>query len=466
MSGEAKTKDRLAPWTAVGFLALFLAISFADRFILSLLVEPIKGDLGVTDTKIGLLIGTTFATFYTLFALPISRLADRTNRRNLIVTGVLLWSGATIASAFAASFETLLFLRLGVALGEAVLIPSAVSMIGDLFTRDRRNLPTSVFLGVGTSGGSAALIIGAAGLQLVGSPWVQALPWIGDLAPWRLTLLFIGLPGILVALVFAAAVREPPRVAHGATARATLRDIGHHLREFAPCYVGVFSLSGLVSILSLSFLSWYPTHLVRSYGLNAAEAGYAFGLIGIAATLTGGVLLPGIVDLLGRQGYNDGFMRAGICALLALAPCIYMCLSAGSLSGSLIFSAPAYLITFGMGIMCTTTVPLLPPANMRAQVSAIYLLVANAIGLGIGPAAVAFLSDRMFPGANGLGIALIALASVIIPLGIALLIWSRRSLLRALAQAAIRENEVTDPARSDTWTIVDTSTLRYLNRSI
>ncbi|AMK25626.1 MFS transporter [Sphingobium sp. TKS] len=428
-----------APWTAVAFLAIFLAISFADRFVLALLVEPIKTDLHVSDTHLGLLVGTTFAAFYTLFALPISRLADGANRRNLILAGVLLWSGATAVSAFAQNFTTLLILRLGVALGEAVLIPSAVSMIGDLFPRDRRNLPTSIFLGVGTSGGSAALIIGAASLQLVGSPWVKAIPVIGDLASWRLMLLLIGLPGVVTALLFGAIICEPPRPTIEAAPRATIADVRRHLRGSARAYACIFAIAGLISVLSLSFLAWYPTHLMRSFGITAAEAGYAFGLIGIGATLSGGVLLPGAIDLLARHGYRDGFARTGLMALLILAPCIYLCLSTKSLAASLFFAAPTYLIAFGMGIMCTITVPSLPPNRMRAQVSAIYLLVANLIGLGLGPAAVAFISDHFFMGPASLGRAVLVIGCGVIPTVALLFIWSKTAIILALDRAESHE---------------------------
>lgn len=440
MKADSAMPRPFVAWRAVAFLATFLTISFADRFILSLLVEPIKADLGASDTQIGLLVGTSFAAFYTLFAVPIARLADRANRRNLIFAGALLWNLMTAASAFAENFTTLMICRIGVALGEAVLIPSSLSMIADLFVRERRSLPTSVFLGVGTSGGSAALIIGAASLDLVTTPWIRSLPEIGDMAPWRLTLLFLGVPGILMALFFALVVREPCRVDQAGATQIPVSRVVRHIRDEGRAYTGVFGVSALISILSLSFLAWYPTHLVRTYGVTASEAGYMFGVAGIASTLGGGLLLPAIIDLLSKRGREDGFTHTGLGAVLLVMPLLFLSLTADSAATSLLFAAPAYLIMFGMGIMCTTTVPSLSPARMRAQVAALYLLVANAIGLGIGPALIAILSDQMFRNAQGLGYSLLAVGCVVIPIQIVLLAWSRQSLVKALRTAAYRES--------------------------
>lgn len=435
--------DALAPrpaqaWTAVVFLAVFYLVSYIDRLILSLLIQPIKADLQVSDTQIGLLIGTSFAIFYTLFGLPLARFADRTNRRNLIFAGALLWNAMTVASAFATSFPMLVVLRIGVALGEAVLLPSALSMIGDLFVREKRSLPTSVFVGVGATGGAGALIVGAAGLQFVSQPWVTQLPFVGGMDPWRLTLLFIGGPGTLIALLFFLLVREPRRIDQSPP-KAPVSEVFSHMKANVRAYVGLFGVAALIALLNLGVLAWYPTHLVRSFGLKASDAGYLFGMIGVATTLVGGLTVPNIADWLNRKGRHDGFIWAALVSILILTPLLIISLRAPTATVSLAFAAPAFLVMIGMGIMCTATVPLLPPGHLRGQVAALYLLVANAVGLGVGPLLIALLSDKLFPGAEGLGKSIAALVLIIVPVQIVLLLWSRKGFAVSLKTAAEHE---------------------------
>lgn len=441
MADHAPTPRPSAAWTAIAFLAVFYMVSYIDRLILSLLIEPIKGDLHVTDTQMGLLVGTSFAIFYTFFGLPLARLADRTNRRNLIFAGALIWNLMTAASAFAQDYAMLVVLRIGVALGEAVLLPSAMSMIGDLFVRERRSFPTSVFVGVGATGGAGALIVGAAGLQFVSSHWVTSLPVIGDMAPWRLTLLFLGAPGTVIALLFALMVREPRRVDHGAGPKAPIGEVFQHMGRNAVAYTGLFGVAAMIAVLNLGVLAWYPTHLVRTYGLKVQDAGYLFGLIGVGTTLIGGLAVPAVADWLNRRGRHDGFIWASLISVIVLTPLLIAALSAPTATISLAFSAPAFLVMIGMGIMCTSSVPLLCPGHLRAQVAALYLLVANTVGLGLGPVLVALISDHLGGGSNSLGRSIVALVCIIVPIQIVLLLWSRRRFAASLEDAATHEAE-------------------------
>jgi MFS family permease len=441
MAEDATTPRRAAAWTAVAFLAVFYMVSYIDRLILSLLIEPIKGDLQVSDTQMGLLVGTSFAIFYTLFGLPLARFADRTNRRNLIFAGALTWNVMTAASAFAETYPMLVVLRVGVALGEAVLLPSAMSMIGDLFVRERRSFPTSVFVGIGATGGAGALIVGAAGLQFVSSSWVTSLPGIGDMAPWRLTLLFLGGPGTLITLLFALLVREPRRVDHGAGPKAPVAEVFRHMGRNAGAYIGLFGVAALISVLNLGVLAWYPTHLVRAYGLKVQDAGYLFGLIGVGTTLAGGLAVPALADWLNRRGRHDGFIWVALVSVILLTPLLIAALSASTATISLAFSAPAFLVMIGMGIMCTSTVPLLCPGHLRAQVAALYLLVANTVGLGVGPVLVAVISDYLGGSADSLGRSIVALVIIIVPIQIVVLLVTRRRFAASLAAAAAHEAE-------------------------
>ncbi|MGE3744465.1 MAG: MFS transporter [Sphingomonadaceae bacterium] len=186
---------------------LLYGISYIDRLILSLLAPAMSAQLQISDVEMGVLIGLGFGVLYTLAGLPLAHLIDRRRRISLVTVGVVLWSLCTIASAFAPSFTGLIIFRSGVAVGEAVLLPAAISLITDLFPRDRRTLPTTLYTGVGAVMYSGSYIAGGAALQLA-----TAMSGSIDLEPWQLTLMLVGIPGLLLAPLLWITVPKPPRV--------------------------------------------------------------------------------------------------------------------------------------------------------------------------------------------------------------------------------------------------------------
>lgn len=180
-----------AAWSTVALLALIAVVSWLDRLILSMLVTPIAHDLGVTDVQFSLLLGMGFVGVFVLAGLPIATLLDRGNRKWILASAVLFWCLSTVAAGFAQSFATLLIARCGVAIGEATLMPAAVSMISDLFPQNRRRIATSVFM--------AANILAATGAYLIGGIMIEAFDHIGawnGLPSWRLVLITVSLLGV------------------------------------------------------------------------------------------------------------------------------------------------------------------------------------------------------------------------------------------------------------------------------
>src|SRR5712691_1532753 len=188
-------------WYVVLVLMVCYTLSFIDRQILSLLVGPIKRDLGITDTRVGLLQGLAFALFYTLLGLPMGRFADRGSRRNLIALGVFFWSLMTAVCSVARSFWSLFFARMGVGVGEATLAPSAFSLISDYFPRERLGTALSIYAMGIFIGSGLALIVGGTVVGAVTHLPAIDLPVLGTIASWRLTFLIVGLPGLLVGLI-------------------------------------------------------------------------------------------------------------------------------------------------------------------------------------------------------------------------------------------------------------------------
>src|ERR1700688_117120 len=203
-------------WAVVGLLLLTAILSYTDRQVLSLLVDPVRRDLGISDTQISLLLGTAFAVVYGIAGIPLGFLADRTSRRNLIFTGVLVWSCGTLACGFSQSFSQLFAARIVVGLGEAVLSPAAISLISDYFPPSRRGTAVGCFLSGIAMGSGGSILIGGGVLHLVELGALASTP-LAALSPWRLVLLVIGAPGLAWALAILL-IREPGRqTTEGAT---------------------------------------------------------------------------------------------------------------------------------------------------------------------------------------------------------------------------------------------------------
>src|ERR1700761_3595466 len=186
-------------WTVVAILIGTAVLSYTDRQVLSLLVDPIRTDLGISDTQISLLLGTAFAGVYGIAGIPLGLLADRTSRRNLILAGVLVWSSGPSACGLSHTFGQLFTGRLVVGLGEAVLSPAAISLISDYFPPARRGIAVGSFLSGIAMGVGAAILIGGGVLHFVQIGALADTP-LATLSPWRLVLLLIGAPGFLWTL--------------------------------------------------------------------------------------------------------------------------------------------------------------------------------------------------------------------------------------------------------------------------
>jgi len=408
-----------AAWRVVGLLSLLYCLSFVDRMILSLLVSPIKAELALSDTQIGILFGLSFATLYTLAGLPLARIADGGDRRRLIVLGVVVWSASTVLSGFAQDYGLLLTGRAGVAIGEAVLTPTAISLIADLFPKDRRAGPTSVYSAVGTVSGLAAFFIGGAVFDLA----VLLSPELGGFEPWRLTLILVGAPGLLLAVVFLLMVREPVR--QQATAKADTREvlvhIAGHWRVYGPVFLGI----GLTATVGYAVLGWTPRLLGQRFGLATADAGYLFGAVGVFGGLVGTLALPWLAAKLDRTGRGDGLPLVGMGFVLAGLPALLVAFTTASLALFTAMIAIGLIALLGVTLIPSLMVQQISPGRQRAQIMAVYLLVANLLGLGAGPTLTGLLADHVFK-TGGVGPAILLIAAVMMPLA-AILLWTARA---------------------------------------
>jgi MFS family permease len=401
---------------------LAYTLSYIDRQILSMLVEPIKADLQISDTQIGLLQGFAFAVFYTLVGIPMGRLADSGNRKRIIAWGVFFWSLATAACGLAKTYGQLFLARVGVGVGEAALGPAAYSMLADSFPPERRSraigfYSVGVYLGIGLAAIIGGQVVGA----LADAPPIH-LPFVGELAAWHITFLVVGLPGVLLAL-WVATLREPERrgVTHAAASvpvSEVLQFVFHrHARLFATHFVG-FSM---LTLLFNATVFWMAPYLTRVHGLTSAEFGSQLGLtLAIGGGL--GVFAGGwCADALRRRVVAAAELWPGIISALGVIPFGIASVQAASGATSLaLFAGFMFFSSFPFAA-AASALSLVCPNRLRGQISAVYLLCVNLAGIGVGSAATGILNDSVFGDPNRVGDSIAWVIGVAAPLAAVLL---------------------------------------------
>ncbi len=432
-------------WGALAVLMLAYTLSFVDRTLLSLLIPPLQRDLQITDTQASLLAGFAFAIFYTLMGIPLGRVADHWNRRNLIVAGITVWCVMTAACGLARNFWQLFLARVGVGVGEAALSPAAYSLISDMFPKEQLGRAIAVY-SVGLPVGSGlALLIGGYVVGLVADWPPVELPLVGALAGWQLTFLLVGLPGLLVALLVAA-MREPPRRDRVSLAAESAVDGGkvaggllHFLRQNARLLVHQFGGLSLLVIIVYGSTAWIPTFFIRTHGWSATDIGYAYGVIfvifGTAGLLTGGQL----ADRWWRAGQSDAHLRVVLVSVATMAPCFAVMPLLASPQLALGLLAAATFTSSLHGGVAGAALQLITPNHLRGQMTAVYFFVANLIGLGLGPTAVAILTDYAFRDPQAVGWSISVIAASAGPLSAAAL----ASGLRHYRRSAERQSAMT-----------------------
>jgi MFS family permease len=446
-NAEAPYPNPKYSWYVVIVLFLAYTSSFVDRIIMSLLVEPIKRDLALSDTQFSLLHGFAFAIFYTLMGLPLGRLADRKNRRRIISVGILLWSLMTAVCGLAKTFGHLFLARIGVGVGEATLSPAAYSMISDYFPKEKRSVPISMYsMGV-FFGGGIAFILGGYIVHLTSDAADIVLPLIGTIRPWQLTFFVVALPGILVVLLMTT-VREPLRrdvaslsdnmesQSDDQSIRATLAFVMRHKRIYGSVLLGF----ALLATASYGFFTWTPSFLIRTYGWEASSAGYSFGLL-VLILGTGGTLLGGVLaDRALAKGKLDANMRIAMYA--GAGTLIFGCIAPLMPNAplALLFLAPTVIsIGFPVGL-APAALNFITPNQLRGQVIALYLFAVNLIGLGFGPTIVAVITDYGFGDPAAVRYSLAIFAIVVSASAMLSLVWGMAA-YRTRAEAMLGQDQ-------------------------
>jgi MFS family permease len=382
-------------------------ISYSDRQVMSLVVDPIRKDLGIGDVQIGLLIGTAFAVIYGVAGVPLGYLADRTSRRNLIAIGMIVWSAATIYCGFAHSFHEMFGARVLVGLGEAVLSPAAVSLIGDLFPAQRRGAALGAYFTGVSIGIGSAVVIGGALLHGIDAGLITGTP-LGQLPPWRAVLVLIGAPGLVGAalmLTFREPVRQVSDIESAVQGADAPKDTDWwHLFP-------MFAVVAMAAFVDNAIAAWSPALMIRNFHKDPGHIGVTLGFVfmigGAVGMMSGGVLS----DRAQRRFGWSGRVYVCLAASLVVMPILFLLISTEVdmilIAILAVFFASAWITSSGLAAILDWV-----PNHRRGFATSIGFFFNVAVGLGFGPAAVALAARNFADPARSLAPAMLMVTAL------------------------------------------------------
>lgn len=436
-------------WYAVFVLALGLMVTYLDRGILSLLVEPIKRDLHISDTQMSLLMGFAFVCFYLVVALPIARLVDYKSRRAILGVGTAIWSLTTAVSGLARTFGQLFFCRVGAGVGAACSSPASFSMLADLFPREKLSRAFAVLFFGMFLGEGIALIVGGGLASAFMRMSPRSWPLIGLLHGWQLTLIVIGLPGLLIAALMAT-LREPARrgriVAGLGDApvvpkQPSVKDVLVFIGKNAGIFLPMFASMGIAAVMGFGIRSWAPSFYVRTFHWTVARYGFVQGLLSLLVMPIGALTGSLFAEQLAKRGYDDANMRTVFVGQLLSLPGMILFPLMPTPGLSIALCTAYTFFVYWTNAPMNAALQIVTPNQMRGQVTALFLFVYNVIGFGIGPTIVALFTDFMFHSEKMVGYSM-AIATVTLGSLTAVIMWlGVRPYGRAIAQLKVRENE-------------------------
>jgi len=389
-------------------LVLSYVLSFIDRQLMTILLEPIKAEFGASDTAMGFLTGFAFAIFYAVLGIPVARLADRWSRRNVLAISMVIWSAMTAACGMAGSFWQMAVLRVGVGVGEAGGTPPSHSLISSYFPARER----STAMGIYGSGSQIGVLLGMFGGAV-----------IAETMGWRWAFFIFGLPGVLIGLLVVVVVREPPK-APAPVSTSMMSDVMSLWQT--PAFAIISFATAFTALAGYGMGTWFPSFLIRIHGLTLTEAGLTLGIVGTLGALigavSGGILCDRLTKIDSRWQLRVPSIGAGLSVVFLGLFLIWPESQQWRLGEYRVPVAVVFLF-FG-GIVSSfwigptyAAIQTLTPSHLRSQASALLLLLLNLIGMGLGPLVVGALSDLLAPalGAQSIRYAmLISLVTVLI----------------------------------------------------
>lgn len=401
-------------------LAIVQMCAMLNNGVMTLLVEPVKRDLDLTDLEMSYLLGFSVVLFYAFVGIPAARLADRHNRKWLMTISVAVWSAATAACGLANSFWQFFAARFGIGAGESISGPLSYSLLADYFPPDK--LPRGIAIyNVGLQGGNAlSLLLGSFLIYLLADLPTIAVPFLGVIRDWQLVFILTGLVGVPVALLVVS-MAEPKRRGmsalpvgtkpRGATLRQVVAYLWANRRIYGPMFLGLC----LTSIHMMGMGAWMAAFYTRTYGWDPATIGLYSGLVSLGLA---GPALYGAVwfnDYLRKRGHADVNLRVMAIGLTAAAPIMIAAplMPSPWLALALFGLGPALMLVAAPSL--NTALQIITPNEMRGQMTAIYLFIVLAVSQAIGPTFFAFLTQTVFGDEAQLRFAIATSAAVLFP---------------------------------------------------
>jgi len=431
--GRQSTTSPAMAWFTTGLLTLMYAFSLMDRQIMSLMVGPVRADLNITDFQLSLLHGMAFAVFYAIFGLPLGYLVDRMSRRTLIAAGMSVWSAATALCGVSQTYFQLLSARMAVGAGEATLNPAAYSILSDIFPKRGLTLALTVFACGGSIGGAASVALVGALLDAMQHMGQVPVPFLGELSPWRVVFIIVGVPGIIVAL-FSYAMPEPKRL--GRLSGADLPRMGAvwgFIKSRPAFFTGHFIGFSFIHVFTYAMTAWLPTYVIRVFGWPIKDVALVLGACQLGS-IPSMLILGSLIERRFQRGGTDAHFAFYSILILISAVIIGAAVIISDAWITIVLFAIA-LSWLGYAGIAGAAMQLVTPNEFRGQVSVTYLFVATLLGVGIGPSIPAAFTDFLFQDDMKVGWSMGLTAAIAAPIS-AFFLWRGRPAMRqAVADA-------------------------------
>ena len=354
-------------------------MAMLDRQVLAILFDPIKADLNVSDSQLAMLSGIAFTLFYSLAGIPLGRLADRTHRVNMLSICMVVWSFCTSMGGLAQSYAVLLLARIGVGVGEGGCSPAAHSIISDSYPPDRRSRAIAIY----TFGGS----LGAATAYLVGG-------WLVQLFGWRVAMICVGLPGLLLAALVKLSVKEPPRAVNGDAASASTESITTVLRSLLSHRIYVLAVMGHVLAIGYLFViaTWLPAYINRNFDVSYGQLGTVLFGVTLIAAVVGNLGSGWLTDRLFKLS-PKWLARCPAIAMLFAGPAAIMAFSSTNMISLVVFLTLTKALLYANLAPSFAAVHYVIPSRQRGVAVALKILLVSIVGVGMFPVFIGLISD-------------------------------------------------------------------------
>jgi MFS family permease len=434
------TAAGIGSWWTLGVLVLAAFLSYTDRYVINVLVTELQREMHLGDVQLSLIQGAAFALIYATAGIPLGRLADRVNRRNLVIIGVATWCVGTAACGMASTFTQLFIARLSVGLGEACLFPAAFSMLGDSFSSRQRGTAIGILLMGATLGGGSAVLLGG---TLLAHMHDSTMFWlVGSVAPWRrvlFALAALGLPLLLLLLTVREPARESAASDHAPHQPSQgIKPIFAAITRLRPILIPLVIAMATGALAEAALSSWSPAFFVRKFAFDAGSIGLKLGSVTLVAAAVGALVGGWLSDRAGDGNIVSARQRIAARAMaLALPFAMYGLLPHPTLS---LISFGICLFLFNIAAAAIiAAVQDLAPAQMRGVFAAGQAFIYAIAGLGLGPTAVALTTERLLGDATQLGVSIALIAGTALAAAAAALWLAQRA--SSKHGALIRANE-------------------------